>query len=109
VMLVVGGDIADAGVQPDGVVFDPHSVQLWGELAGVADAFQARSLALDVAERERPTNVFSSYPTRTLTCSRVSPIPEHTVSHLSYSSWRRIQTCHSSPSSRPFSARSRIG
>jgi hypothetical protein len=28
---------------------------------------------------------------------------------LLYSSWRRIQTCHASPSSRPFGARSRIG
>ena len=28
---------------------------------------------------------------------------------LSYSSWRRIQSCHPSSSSRPFGARSRIG
>ena len=27
----------------------------------------------------------------------------------SYSSWRRIQSCQSAPSSRPFGARSRIG
>ena len=27
---------------------------------------------------------------------------------LSYSSWRRSQSCHASPSSRPFGARSRI-
>jgi hypothetical protein len=34
----------------------------------------------------------------------------HPIRHsLSYSSCRRIQSCHASPSSRPFGARSRMG
>jgi hypothetical protein len=39
-VLVVGGDIADAGVQPDGVVVGADHLQFSAELVGVADAFQ---------------------------------------------------------------------
>src|ERR671910_1432087 len=47
---VVGGDVADAGVQPDGVVFGPDVVKFGFEFAGVADLLQVWPLALDVAE-----------------------------------------------------------
>jgi hypothetical protein len=39
-VLVVGGDIADPGVQPDGVVVGADHLQFGAELVGVADAFQ---------------------------------------------------------------------
>jgi hypothetical protein len=49
-VLVVGGDIADAGVQPDGVVVGADHLQFSAELVGVADVFQVGPLTLDVAE-----------------------------------------------------------
>src|SRR3954468_18031804 len=49
-MLVVGRDVADPGVQPDGVVFDAHAGELGAQLAGVADVVQVRPLGLEVAE-----------------------------------------------------------
>ena len=49
-VLVVGGDIADPGVQPDGVVVGTDHLQFGAELVGVADGFPVGPLALDVAE-----------------------------------------------------------
>ncbi len=43
VVFVVGGDVADAGVQPQGVVVGPDAVELEGEFAGVTDLLQAAS------------------------------------------------------------------
>src|SRR5215218_903703 len=39
-VLVVGGDIADPGVEPDGVVVAADHLQFSAELVGVADVFQ---------------------------------------------------------------------
>jgi hypothetical protein len=50
-VLVFGGHIADAGVQPDGVVLEPHAFELTLELAGVGDLLQVRPFAFDVAEQ----------------------------------------------------------
>jgi len=50
-VFVVGGDVADRGVQAHSVVFQAHLVELGVELAGVADLLQVRPLALDVAEQ----------------------------------------------------------
>ena len=50
-VFVVGGDVADAGVQPEPVVFRADAVQPGDERAGIADAFQVRPLGLDVAEQ----------------------------------------------------------
>ena len=50
-VLVVGGDVADRGVQSDGVVLDLHAVELGVELAGVADLPQVRPTALGVPEQ----------------------------------------------------------
>src|SRR5213594_1375254 len=49
-VLVVGGDVADAGVEPDGVVVAADHLQFSAELIGVTDAFQLGPLALDVPE-----------------------------------------------------------
>src|SRR5688572_3875926 len=49
-VLVVGGDIADAGVQPDGVVVGADHLQFSAELVGVTDLVEMGPLALDVAE-----------------------------------------------------------
>ena len=51
VVLVVGGDVADAGVQPDAVVLGAHSGQLGFELARIANRLQVRPLGLDVPEQ----------------------------------------------------------
>ena len=40
-VLIVRGDVADGGVQPDGVVLGPDVVQLGVELTGVADLLRA--------------------------------------------------------------------
>ena len=50
-VFVVGGDVADGGVQPDGVVLGPDPVELAVEFAGVADLLQVRPFALDVTEQ----------------------------------------------------------
>ncbi len=50
VVLVVGGDVADALVQPHGVVEGAQPVRLGFELAGVAGLLQVRELALEVPE-----------------------------------------------------------
>jgi hypothetical protein len=44
------GDIADPGVQPDGVVVGADHLQFSAELVGVAAVFQVGPLALDVPE-----------------------------------------------------------
>jgi hypothetical protein len=49
-VLIVGGDVADAGVQPDGVVVGADHLQFGAQLVGVADVFQMGPLALDAAE-----------------------------------------------------------
>ena len=50
VVLVVGGDVADALVEPDGVVVLAQPVQLGLEVAGIGDLLQVRVLGLGVAE-----------------------------------------------------------
>jgi hypothetical protein len=45
------GDVADAGVQAHGVVLVSAAFQFGFEFPAVADAFQVRPLALDVAEQ----------------------------------------------------------
>ena len=50
VVLVVGGDVADALVEPDGVVVLAQPVQLGLEVAGIGDLLQVRVLALEVTE-----------------------------------------------------------
>ena len=51
VVFVVGGDVADAGVQPDGVVLDPDAVEFGGKVAGVTDLLQVRPVAFDMPEQ----------------------------------------------------------
>ena len=51
VVFVVGGDVADAGVQPDGVVLLADLVQFEVELAGVADLLEVWPVGLDVPEQ----------------------------------------------------------
>jgi hypothetical protein len=50
-VLVVGGDVADAGVQPHGVVLLADMVEFDGELTRITDLLQVRPLGLDVAEQ----------------------------------------------------------
>jgi len=50
VVLVAGGDVADALVQPDRVVVDAEPVELGFQLAAVAGLLQVRVLAFEVAE-----------------------------------------------------------
>ncbi len=50
VVFVVGGDIADAGVQPDGVVVLSDHCELGTQRDRVADREQVRVLGLDVPE-----------------------------------------------------------
>src|SRR5918993_2933761 len=45
------GDVADAGVEPHGVVLDPDAVELTVEFAGVADPLQEWPLAHDMPEQ----------------------------------------------------------
>src|SRR6516225_2295697 len=47
----VAADLADGGVQPDGVVLGPDPVELEVEFARVADLLQVRPFALDVPEQ----------------------------------------------------------
>src|SRR5512132_642109 len=49
-VLIVGGDVADPGVQPDGVVVGADHLQFSAELVGVAELLQVGPLALDVPE-----------------------------------------------------------
>jgi hypothetical protein len=49
-VLVVGGDVADPGVQANRVELVAHSSQLGLEHGGVVDAIQVRPFGLDVAE-----------------------------------------------------------
>ena len=51
VVFVGGGDVADGGVHPEGVVLGPDAVELSFEVAGVGDLLQVRPLGLDVAEQ----------------------------------------------------------
>ena len=44
VVFVGGGDVADRGVQPEGVVLGPDAVELSFEVAGVGDLLQVRPL-----------------------------------------------------------------
>ena len=48
-VLVRGGDVADAGVQPHGVVLGAHELELGAEHRGVGDRQQVRAFALDGA------------------------------------------------------------
>src|SRR5665648_70948 len=50
-VLVFGGDVPEALVEPDGVVDRADPVQLGLELAAVGDPFQVRVLGLDVPEQ----------------------------------------------------------
>ncbi len=50
VVLIIGRQILQALVQPDGVVVGPAKDQLGLERAGINDHFQVRELALEVAE-----------------------------------------------------------
>jgi len=47
---IVGGEVADPGVQPNGVVVGADHLQFSAELVGVTDLLQVGPLALDVAE-----------------------------------------------------------
>lgn len=47
-VLVVGSDISDALVEPNGVVVAAHPFELGGKYGGVADGEQVRVLGLDV-------------------------------------------------------------
>jgi hypothetical protein len=49
VVLVVGGDVADAGVQSDGVVLGSHAGQFGVEHAGVTNGGQVRPVGFEVA------------------------------------------------------------
>src|ERR687891_832586 len=51
VVLVVGGDVADPGVQPHRVVLQPGAVEFAFELCGVFDLLQVWPLTLDVPEQ----------------------------------------------------------
>ena len=51
VVFVVGGDVADPGVQAHGVVLGADAVELGLENAGVGDLLQVRPVALDVPEQ----------------------------------------------------------
>jgi hypothetical protein len=50
VMLVIGGDVADRGVQPDRVVFPAHARELAIQDGRGADRAQVRPVALEMAE-----------------------------------------------------------
>jgi len=50
-VFVVEGDVADAGVQPDGVLLGAHALVFGVQPGWVADLLQVRPLALDVAEQ----------------------------------------------------------
>jgi hypothetical protein len=49
VVLVVGCDVADAGVQSDGVVLGSHAGQFGVERAGVTNGGQVRPVGFEVA------------------------------------------------------------
>jgi hypothetical protein len=49
-MLIVGGDVADRGVQTSGVVLAADPGELGIERGGVGDADQVRPVALQVGE-----------------------------------------------------------
>ncbi len=48
-VLVLGGDVADAGVQPGAVVLGPDGVELGAQHGRVGDGVQVRPLGLDGA------------------------------------------------------------
>jgi FtsP/CotA-like multicopper oxidase with cupredoxin domain len=50
-VLVVGGDVADAGVQPQVVVLLAHGLQLARQVGRVGEPAQVRPLVLDMAEQ----------------------------------------------------------
>ncbi len=49
-VLVIRGDVADAGVQADGVVLDAHHGELGAQDGGVIDGVEVWPVGLDVAE-----------------------------------------------------------
>ena len=49
-VLVVGCDVADAGVQPHGVVLDAYHGELGAQNGGVGDRVEVWPVGLDVAE-----------------------------------------------------------
>ncbi len=49
-VLVVGRDVADAGVQPDGVVLDAYDGELGAQDRWVGDRVEVWPVGLDVAE-----------------------------------------------------------
>jgi len=49
-VFVVGSDVADAGVQPHGVVLDAHAVERGAQDGGVGDVVEVGPVGLDVAE-----------------------------------------------------------
>jgi len=49
-VLVVGGYVADAGMQAHGVVLDAHELKLGPEDGGVVDLVEVWPVGLDVAE-----------------------------------------------------------
>jgi len=67
-VLVVGGDVADAGVQPDGVVLLADRVQLQCQLGGVVDLLQVRPVGLDVPEQTLVPGLVGGVPGRPKRC-----------------------------------------
>ena len=49
-VLVIRGDVADAGMQPDGVVLDAHELKLGAQDGRVGDRVEVWPVGLDVAE-----------------------------------------------------------
>jgi hypothetical protein len=68
VVFVVGGDVADAGVQPDGVVLGLDAVVFEGELAGVAGLLRVRPVGLDVSEQRLDPGLVGGVPGRPKRC-----------------------------------------
>jgi hypothetical protein len=50
-VLVVGGDVADGFVQPDGVVVEADAFELGAQDRGVVDGVQVGPVGLDVPEQ----------------------------------------------------------
>lgn len=48
-VLILGCDVTDAGMKPDGVVFAADAVEFGGELCEVVDVFEVGPFALDVS------------------------------------------------------------
>ena len=91
VVLVVGGDVPDPGVQPDGVVLVADDGELGPEDGGVADAVEVRPVGLDVGEQALDpglvggcsgSSASSASRNTTCTCVEVSSIETSSVIHL---------------------------